>query len=156
MEEKDIIRALDLCSLDSYGCGACPYKDISGCRFEVIAGARDIISALQSKLEVYAETMEQLESDISNANMNLDHVTKELERAQKTCVDMFPRVCNGCQETNCDTCSWRETVNEYSKNLVTINCNRCVHLPLCMYIFDKDSEFKFPCEGGHCEMFMWI
>lgn len=34
-----------------------------------------------------------------------------------------------------------------------VDCMRCAHLPLCIYISQIDSNFRFPAEGANCGMY---
>lgn len=47
-----------------------------------IIGAVNIINRQQAEIEMLTEVKEQLESDVINANMNLEHMTAEVERLQ--------------------------------------------------------------------------
>jgi hypothetical protein len=50
---------------------------------EVLLGASDLINRQEAKNEALQMENEQLQSDIVNANMNLEHMTSEIERLKK-------------------------------------------------------------------------
>ena len=97
MNDKEIIKALECCMAggtcedcpyytnEHYTCGAHLNKDI----LDLINRQQAEIKALtgrtakqEATIERLEDVKEQLESDIINANMNLEHMTAEIERLQ--------------------------------------------------------------------------
>lgn len=41
-----------------------------------------------------------------------------------------------------------------SEVVESVDCMRCAHLPMCIYVASKVSDFRFPAEGGTCDMYL--
>lgn len=174
MEGKDIIKALQLCTSGDIYCKECPYEDTPRCRYVSLVDALDLIRTQWIRIQNLTDEKKQLETDIANANMNCDHVTHELERANKLIEQIREDLCITCDENammqesapRCDACIYKRRVStKVEENnvvnsqtgkaelLQATNCTICAHFQLCMYIASGVSDFKFPQDGGKCDMF---
>ena len=84
MTDKEIIvEALEHCV--NGDCGGCPNLATEYCSTPKLfyKDTLDLINRQQAKIEALQMDKEQLESDVINANMNLEHITAEIERLEK-------------------------------------------------------------------------
>jgi hypothetical protein len=93
MTDNEIIKALQLCTGGDIYCKDCPYTDIQRCRYVSLVDALDLINRQNSEISVKRKLLDiaeakfkayemdkaQLESDIVNANMNLEHLQYEFD-----------------------------------------------------------------------------
>jgi hypothetical protein len=81
MTDNEIIKALEChANPDLTSCTECPLLNIQDCCYLLSKEAVDLINCLRAKNEALQMDNEQLQSDIVNANMNLEHMTAEVER----------------------------------------------------------------------------
>ena len=89
MTDNEIKKAL-VCCADEMGCAkGCPFfdKKKSKCKVASPYGAfekllLDLLNRQQAKIEALQMDNEQLQSDVINANMNLEHMTAEFEELE--------------------------------------------------------------------------
>ena len=86
MTDNEIIKALEWCA-DTKGemSNECPYVlGVCSCNNEQLhKDALDLINRQKAKIEALQMDNEQLQSDVANANMNLEHMTAEVERTSQ-------------------------------------------------------------------------
>jgi hypothetical protein len=76
--DDEVIKALECCTLGD--CFPCAYGNIgTGCRDNMNADALALINRQKAKIEALQMDNAQLQSDIVNANMNLEHIQYEYE-----------------------------------------------------------------------------
>ena len=81
MTDNEIIKALKCLCGEDIPCNNCAYKSrIFKCRKSVAIDALDLINRQQAKIEALQMDNEQLQSDIINASMNLEHQQAEIEQ----------------------------------------------------------------------------
>ena len=87
MTDNEIMQGMKWCYQTKGTCGDCPYipNDIkqAGCIERLGNDVIDLIERQQTEIKALKMDKEQLESDISNALGNLDHMTQLYEGAIK-------------------------------------------------------------------------
>ena len=79
MTDNEIIKALDICSKNGF-CSECPYSDdFTNCNTRVCKDVLALIYRQRAKIEALQMDNEQLQSDIINVNMNLEHQQEDIK-----------------------------------------------------------------------------
>ena len=76
--DKDIIKALNRCCAFA-DCRGCPFQVGGDCIRRLCKESLELINRQNAKIKALQMDNEQLQSDIANANMNLDHAQTEIE-----------------------------------------------------------------------------
>ena len=80
MTDNEIIKA-SLCHESwSDGCDSCPLTMGKACGMVLARGALDLINRQKAEIKALQMDTSQLQSDVVNANMNLNHAQAELDR----------------------------------------------------------------------------
>ena len=86
---NEIKKALECCTSENFGCGNCPLNEFGGnCGVVLRNGCNDLINQYEAKIKALTMDNEQLQSDIINAEMNLNHAQAEIDMLEKHSTEM--------------------------------------------------------------------
>lgn len=93
MTDNEIIKALECCNkpVGSNSCVDCPLYEINNCSETMIIFSLDLINRQKAKIEALQMDNQQLQSDIANASMNLEHLQTEIEKHSDECLKCYAK-----------------------------------------------------------------
>lgn len=130
MTDNEIKKALECCSIE-HKCNGCPAVGIGAfCVNGIIKQAYDLINRQKAKIEALQMDNEQLQSDVANANMNLEHMTAEIEKLQEQ-VNLWQ------EEADSVGCA-NEWLRAHLKNAEAEAIKECFEWVLSLFPEDKN------------------
>ena len=81
MTDNESIKAWECCKKDKFEphCSKCPLEERPDCQIVLESEILPLLNRQKSEIERLKDLNNQLETDIINANMNLEHITYEFD-----------------------------------------------------------------------------